>query len=149
MRLGRARTYDLWVPGRGHLVNCDTRIVGHGIIFCVEGWRLRRDEKENDKERVRSVTRHIRRTRCSHCVAAQLPSAVVAPALDPALAHNRARVLPSQGDGDGGDACRGKGGGDEQKWKLSHTHASARTQTPTPTPLRPYEYILRWGRKTM
>jgi hypothetical protein len=53
-----------------------------------------------------SVTRHIRRTRRIRPAAdAQLPVAVVAPALDPAPAHNRARVFLSQGDGDSGDAC--------------------------------------------
>ncbi len=58
-----------------------------------------------------SVTRHIRRTRRIRPAAdAQLPVAVGAPALDPAPAHNRARVVRSQGDGDGrgGDACEEK-----------------------------------------
>ena len=54
-----------------------------------------------------SVTRHIRRTRRIRRAAdAQLPIAVVAPALDPTPVHNRARVLISQGDGDGGNTCR-------------------------------------------
>jgi hypothetical protein len=35
---------------------------------------------------------------------AQLPVAVLAPALDPAPAYNRARVFKSKGDGDGGKA---------------------------------------------
>ncbi len=53
-----------------------------------------------------SVTRHIHRTpRTYRAADAQLPVPVVAPALDPAPAHNRARVVPSQGDGNGGDAC--------------------------------------------
>ncbi len=51
-----------------------------------------------------SVTRHIRRTgRIRSAIDAQLPEEVRAPALDPAPAHNRARVERSQGDGDGGD----------------------------------------------
>ena len=41
---------------------------------------------------------------------AQLPVAVVAPALDSAIRHQRARVAVPQGDGGGGDACaRGEG----------------------------------------
>ena len=36
---------------------------------------------------------------------AQLPVVVRAPALDPAARHDRARVVPPQGDGGGGDAC--------------------------------------------
>jgi hypothetical protein len=60
----------------------------------------------DDERRVRTVTRHIRRTRRIRRAAdAQLPEEVRAPALDPAPANNRARVEISQGDGDGGDAC--------------------------------------------
>jgi hypothetical protein len=62
-----------------------------------------------DERRVRSVTRHIRRTRRIRRAAdAQLPVAIHAPALDRAPANNRARVSPSQGDGDGGKACQEK-----------------------------------------
>ncbi len=55
-----------------------------------------------------SFTRQIRRSRRinrAQAADAQLPVAVVAPALDPTPADNRARVVVSQGDGDGGDAC--------------------------------------------
>ncbi len=53
-----------------------------------------------------SVTRHVHQARRIRPAAdAQLPVEVGAPALDPAPAHNRARVVRSQGDGDGGDVC--------------------------------------------
>jgi hypothetical protein len=56
-------------------------------------------------------TRHFCRTRRDRILRpadAQLSVKVAAPALDPAPAHNRARVVPTQGDGDGRDGCRDK-----------------------------------------
>ncbi len=68
-----------------------------------------------ERERA-SVTRHISRTRRIRPAAdAQLPVAVAAPALDPASAHNCARVETSQGDGNGGEAWRGKEGSGRRK----------------------------------
>ncbi len=52
-----------------------------------------------------SITRHIRRPRrIRRASDAQKPDRVPAPALDPALAHNRAGVIMSQGDVESGDA---------------------------------------------
>ncbi len=66
-------------------------------------------------QRRASVTRHIRRTRRIRPAAdAQLPVPVVAPALDPAPALDRARVEPSQGDGNGGDSCEEENVGENE-----------------------------------
>ncbi len=55
-----------------------------------------RDGTESDIERLSSVTRHIRWSRRIRRAAdPQLPVAVGTPALDPAPAHNRTRVVPS------------------------------------------------------
>jgi hypothetical protein len=77
----------------------------------IQRWEESESEMKTDfllmKEWGRAVTRHIRRTRhgrIRRAADAQLPVAVVAPALDPTPPHNRARVVFSQGDGDGGKA---------------------------------------------
>ncbi len=76
------------------------------------------DRHRQTHARRASVTRHIRRTRrFSPAADSQLPVVVGAPALDPAPAHNRARVVESQCDGDGGDACNDRQRGIEQAMK--------------------------------
>ncbi len=77
-----------------------------------------------------SVTRHIRRTRRIRPAAdAQLPVVVGAPALDPAPALNRARVVITQGDGDGEETCREKSREGEVGLYETHIHATARART--------------------
>ena len=67
---------------------------------------------------MRPGTLHVHRTpRVRVAADAQLPVAVVAPALDPATGRNNARMRPTRGDGDGGHAWRRrwKGGGEGVK----------------------------------
>jgi hypothetical protein len=73
-----------------------------------------------------SVTRHIHWARRIHRVVdAQLPVPVGAPALDPAPAHNRARVSMSQRDVKGRDAWKETYAEHDDRYKPKNEHQGA------------------------
>jgi hypothetical protein len=80
-------------------------------------WRGARGHVVLEYAEIRGFTRHIQRLHQRVCRAAdaQLPIAVVAPALDPAPARDDAHVGHPMGDGDGREAWRGKRGEEEER----------------------------------